>query len=172
MFRLWKFLFLTLLSITVLSACGKTLEEQAADGIAAAKTAFELNDKVVNDEVEDISLYKPAGFTISKSSNGQNIIMKKGDETFLLFINPNEKKDSRLFYDLMERNDQSVHFEKVFTDDGYFSFASVLKKGEDQVELITSVGGIKMTTITKKKNIESNMAHMMEIVRSIEQGQR
>ncbi|WP_339251062.1 hypothetical protein NSQ43_13700 [Sporosarcina sp. FSL W8-0480] len=172
MFRLWKFLFLTLLSITVLSACGKTIEEKALDGIEAAKTAFELHDKAVNAEVENVSLYKPAGFTISKSSDGQNIIMKKGDETFLLFINPNENMESRLFYDLLERNDKSVRYEEIFTDDGYFGFASVLKKSDDQVELITSVGGIKLTTITKKKNIEKNMANMMEIVRSIEQGSK
>ena len=42
MFRLWKFLFLAFLSITVLSACGKTFDEQASEAIAAAKEAFQL----------------------------------------------------------------------------------------------------------------------------------
>lgn len=170
MFRLWKFLFLAFLSISVLTACGKTFDEQAAEAILSAKEAFQLHDQHVNDEVHGVSLYKPAGFTIEEKSDAQNIVMKKGDETFLLFINPNEDKNSRLFYDLLTRIEDDKRVEEVFTDDGYFGFASIVKKGEDQVELVASVGGIKMTTITKNKNIEVNMGKMMEIVRSIEQG--
>ncbi|MCM3712114.1 hypothetical protein [Sporosarcina luteola] len=170
MFRFWKFLFLALLSIIVLAACGNTFEEQAEKGIAAAREAFQLHDKHVNDEVHGVSLYKPAGFTIDEKSDAQNIIMKKGDETFLLFINSNESRDSRLFYELSTKTEKKERFEEVFTEDGYFGFSSVLRKGEDQVELIASVGGIKITTITKNKNIGANMGKMMEIVRSIEQG--
>uniref|UniRef100_UPI001CCABD8F hypothetical protein n=1 Tax=Escherichia coli TaxID=562 RepID=UPI001CCABD8F len=78
-------------------------------------------------------------------------------------------KNSRLFYDLLTRTEDDKRVEEVFTDDGYFGFASIVKKGEDHVELVASVGGIKMTTITKNKNIEVNMGKMMEIIRSIEQ---
>ncbi len=168
MLRLWKFLFLAFLSITVLSACGKTFDEQASEAIAAAKEAFQLQDQQVNDEIHGVSLYKPAGFTIAEKSDAQNIVMKKGDESFLLFINPNEQKDSRLFYDLLMTTEDE-RFEEVFTDDGYFGFASVTKQGEDKAELIASVGGVKMTTITKIKDIEANLSKMMQIVRSIEQ---
>jgi hypothetical protein len=170
MFRFWKFLFLAFLSITLLTACGKTFDEQASEALAAAKEAFQLHDQNVNDEVHGVSLYKPAGFTIDEKSDAQNIVMKKGDETYLLFINPNEDKDSKLFYDLLTATEAKERFEEVFTDDGYFGFASVAKKGEDQAELIASVGGVKITTITKTNNIEANMGKMMEIVRSIEQG--
>ena len=168
MLRLWKFLFLAFLSITVLSACGKTFDEQASEAIAAAKEAFQLQDQQVNDEIHGVSLYKPAGFTIAEKSDAQNIVMKKGDDSFLLFINPNEQKDSRLFYDLLMTTEDE-RFEEVFTDDGYFGFASVTKQGEDKAELIASVGGVKMTTITKIKDIEANLSKMMQIVRSIEQ---
>ena len=85
----------------------------------------------MNDEVHGVSLYKPAGFTIAEKSDAQNIVMKKGDDSFLLFINPNEEKDSRLFYDLLTTTEDRERFEEVFTDDGYFGFASVAKKGED-----------------------------------------
>lgn len=169
MFRSWKFLFLILLSISVLTACSQTLDERAADGIAVAKEAFLLNDKQTNDEVQGISLYKPPAFTIEEDSDEQNIVMKKGDETFILFINSNEGKDSRLFYDLLDTDEESDRFEETFTNDGYFGFASIVKIGEDQVELITSVGGVKMTAITKKKNIRNDLARMMEITRSIDQ---
>lgn len=169
MFRFWKFSFLIILSIFVLTACGQTFDEKAADGIAVAKEAFLLDDKQTNDEVQGVSIYKPSGFTIEEDSDAQNIVMKKGDETFILFINPNEEKDSRLFYDLLDNNEERERFEEMFTTDGFFGFASVVKMGEDQVELITSVGGAKMTTITKKKNIRNDLARMMEITRSIDQ---
>ena len=55
----------------------------------------------------------------------------------------------------------------TFTEEGIFGFAAVVKSGNDNVELIASVGGAKMTTMTKKKKIEENLARMMEIVRSI-----
>ncbi|MCG7344439.1 hypothetical protein MHZ92_09855 [Sporosarcina sp. ACRSL] len=170
MFRYWKFLFLAMLSVIVLAACGKTLEEQATEAIAAAKEAFQQHDQHVNEEVDGVSLYKPAGFTIEDTSDAQNIVMKKGDETYLLFINPNEAKDSTLFYDLLKNSKDKERFEEVFTDNSYFGFASVTQKGEDQVELIASVGGVKITTMSKQKNIVANMGKMMEIVSSIQQG--
>ena len=40
MFRLWKFLFLAFLSITVLSACGKTFDEQASEASQRRKKPF------------------------------------------------------------------------------------------------------------------------------------
>ncbi|WP_432358034.1 hypothetical protein [Sporosarcina sp. UB5] len=169
MVRLWKFLFLALLSITALAACGKTFEDHAKGGIVAATEAFQLQKQHVNEEVQGVSLYKPTGFTIEEKSDAQNIVMKKGNDTFLLFINPNEEKDSRLFYDLLKQTEDEERFVEVFTDDdGYFGFASITKKSEDQVELIASVGGVKMTTITKVNNSEANIGKMMEIVRSIQ----
>lgn len=169
MYRFWKLLFLLSIAIGVLAACGKNVDEMADDGLLAAKEAFQLHDKQRNDEIQGVSLYKPTGFTIEESSDAQNIVMKKGDETFILFINPNETRQSRLFYDLLDTSEENERFEAIFTDEGYFGFASIVQLAEDQVELIASVGGVKMTTISKLKDIETNMARMMEIVRSIEQ---
>lgn len=170
MFRYWKFLLLIILSAAVLTGCGKSLKEEAAAGIDQAKSAFELNDKQTNIEVEGVQLYKPAGFTVEEEADAQNIVLNKGSDTFILFINPNEGKESRLFYDLLkDKSSDKIVSEKVFSNEGVFGFAAVVKKDGDKAELIASVGGVKMTTITKKKNIAKYMAWMMEIVRSIEQ---
>lgn len=170
MSRGWKSMILLAISLLLLAGCGRTLDEMANAGIDAAREAFKLNDKKRTDEIEGVKLYKPAGFSISDSTDGQNIVFTKNDEPYILFINPNEKSDSELFYDLLAADEGKEIIEQAtFSDKNVFGFAAVVKSGDERVELITSVGGAKMTTLTKKNKIEENMTSMMEIVRSIKQ---
>ncbi|MER2090938.1 MAG: hypothetical protein ABS920_14460 [Sporosarcina sp.] len=170
MFRKWKFIFLLTVSMFLLAACGKSLDESASAGVEAAREAFHSNDKNRNEEIDGVKLYKPTGFAMNENSDAQNIVFTKNEETFILFINPNEKSDSKLFYDLLLADKTKEIIEQAtFTDEGTFGFAAVVKSGEDDLELITSVGGTKMTTMTKKNQVEDNLAKMMEIIRSIKQ---
>ena len=168
MFHSWKFIFLVMMSAVILTACGQSLEEQAAAGVNVAEEAFLANDKASTEEIDGVKLYKPMGFTIKESSDAQNIIFKKNDETLILFINPNEEVDSRLFYDILlaDQNKKVVALE-TFIEDGTFGFAAVVESDDNKVELIASVGGAKITTLTKEKNISTNLQVMMEVVRSI-----
>ncbi|WP_318614176.1 hypothetical protein [Sporosarcina sp. YIM B06819] len=169
MFRKWKFIFLLVMSALLLTACSESLGERAKVGINAAEEAFHTNDKEPTEEIDGVKLYKPIGLMISEKSDAQNIVFTKGKETFILFINPNEKSDSQLFYDLLlaDQNKEIIE-QATFTDKDIFGFAAVVKSEDDHVELITSVGGSKMTTLTTKKNIEENLTEMMEVVRSVE----
>ena len=88
------------------------------------------------EEIEGIKLYKPAGFTIGNKSDAQNIVFTKQDETFILFNNPNEKRDSKLFYELLLADQEKDIVEQAtFEDEGIFGFAAVVKIGDDKVEL-------------------------------------
>jgi len=170
MFRKRIFIFLLTISVLTLVGCGKSLAESATSGVEAAREAFHSNDKNQTDEIDGIKLYLPAGFKMNTKSDAQNILFTKNEETFILFVNPNEKSDSKLFYDLLLADKSKEIIEQAtFTDEGIFGFAAVVKSGDDDVELMTSVGGSKMTTMTKKGNIEENLKRMMEIVRSINQ---
>lgn len=168
MFRKWKFIFLLVISVFVLTACNESLSESATAGVKAAEAVFHLNDKEPTEEIEGIKLYMPIGFVISEQSDEQNIVLTKNKETFILFINPNEKSDSQLFYDLLlaDQNKEIVE-QSTFTDNDIFGFVAVVKSDNDKVELITSVGGSKMTTLTTTKKIEEDITEMMEVVRSI-----
>lgn len=168
MFRLWKIAFLLLLTVLMLVACGKTIEEQAATGIQAAKDTFFTETKEANEEIDGIRLYKPAGYKVEEESDAQNMLFTKGDEPYLLFINSNEETDSQLFYEVLKA-DSSVKVvqEETFTKDGLFGFVAVLESSDKQVELVVGVGGVKMTTISKISKIENNLQDMMEIVKSI-----
>ena len=168
MFHSWKFIFLVLMSAVILTACGQSLEERAATGVNVAEEVFLANDKASTEEIDGVKLYKPMGFTIKESSDAQNIIFMKNDDTLILFINPNEEVDSRLFYDILmaDQNKKVVALE-TFIEDGAFGFAAVIESDDNKVELIASVGGAKITTLTKEKNIATHLRVMMEVVRSI-----
>lgn len=168
MFRTWKFIFLLVISVFLLASCNKSLSESAIAGVEAAEAVFHLNDKEPTEEIDGVKLYKPVGFVISEQSDAQNIVFTKSKETFILFINPNEKSDSRLFYDLLlaDQNKEIIE-QATFEDEDIFGFVAVVKSENDKVELITSVGGSKMTTMTTIKKIEESMTEMMAVVRSI-----
>lgn len=170
MFRFWGLLFSLILLAFVLAGCNQSINERAEAGINEAEVVFDANDKKTNDEVEGLAYYQPPGFSVDDASDSQNIVFTYKNETYLLFNNPNEKSDSRLFYDLLKAdNPKNLIEEKTFSTDDVFGFSAIIEKGENSYELIASVGGVKMTTLTKERHIEDRLARMMEIVRSVEQ---
>ena len=170
MFRNWKFLFLITLSLILLVGCGKSLDDRATNGIDAARAAFLANAKKPTEETDGVRYFKPAGFAVTEDSDAQNIVFNKGSDTYILFVNPNEERDSQLFYDLLQADpNKEIIGESTFEEAGNFGFAAVLGSDKDEFELIASVGGAKMTTVAKKRDIETDLEKMMEIVRSVEQ---
>ena len=168
MFHSRKFIFLIILSIVFLTACGQSREDRVEEGIKTAEETFFANDKKGTEEIEGVKLYKPMGFTVEENSDAQNIIFNKNGDMFILFVNPNEDLDSQLFYDLLLADESKVIVAKeTFKEDDTFGFVAIVESDDDTVELVASVGGAKMTTRTNEKNIVKNIKPMMEIVRSI-----
>lgn len=169
MFQSWKFIFLIMFSVLLLTACGQNIDERASKGVKAASDAFYAHNIETNEEIDGTKFYKPIGFQVENDSDAQNIVLNKGKDTFILFINPNEKRDSKLYYDLLTADDKkNIIKEETFTEEETFGFAAIVQgENEDTAELIVSVGGTKMSTRTKEKNIESYMPKMMEVVQSI-----
>lgn len=169
MTRMWKVISFLLVSILLLSACGKAIEEQAEEGLKIAEETFYEKRKAHNEEVNGTKLYKPVSFKLSEASDGQNIVLNKGKQPFILFINPNEEQGSRLFYDLLHADeDLNIVEEKKFSDGDRFGFAAIIQNEDDTVELIASVGGAKITTLTDGSHITSNLETMMQIICSID----
>lgn len=168
MTKKWKAISFLLVSIFLLSACGKAIEEQAEEGLKIAEDVFYKESKTHNEEVNGTKLYKPASLKLSEASDGQNIVLMKGKQPFILFLNPNEEKDSRLFYDLLHA-DEGINIvgEEKFSDGDRFGFAAIIQNEDDTVELIANVGSAKITTLTEKKKITSDLETMMQIVGSI-----
>ncbi|GKW46652.1 hypothetical protein [Planococcus sp. NCCP-2050] len=153
----------------LLAGCVATPEERVADGMESAKSAFEQQPEDVNEQTDHVEFYLPGGYTVEEPSDENNIIITKGSDSFVLFVNPNESADSRLFYDLQKANpEQEWTADETFEENGRFGFATVRNIAEDRYELVVSAGGVKMTTISEESKIDGNMEWMMKTVRSID----
>ncbi|SER91893.1 hypothetical protein [Psychrobacillus sp. OK032] len=167
MTRNWMRVFFASLAVILLVGCSSP-EEEVEDGIENAKLVFQSDAEKPNEKINNMKLFIPSGFSIEDEPDETNIILSKGKDSYILFLNPNELPSSRLYYDLMiaDTNLKIVE-EKTFEQNGRFGFVAILENSEEKFELITSIGGIKLTTISKQQNIADNLDKMMTIVRSI-----
>ncbi|MEK3975904.1 MULTISPECIES: hypothetical protein [unclassified Psychrobacillus] len=168
MTRIWMRVILASLAVILIAGCA-SIDEQAVDGLEQAEKAFQGDAEDPNEEINSIKLFLPSGYSIEDDSDETNILLNKGKNSFILFINPNESSSSKLYYDLMMANKNvKIIKEATFEKDDRFGFVAILENSEDRYELITSIGGIKLTTITKEKDVANNLEQMMMIVRSIQ----
>lgn len=152
-----------------LSGCSQSIEEQIANGLQITETVFAEEPEQHTEQIDDIQLYLPAKFKVEDSLDDYNIAISKGKESYILFINDREAKDSKLYYNLLKDNDaDKIIEETTYEKDDHFGFTAVLKTAnEDEMELVVSSGGIKMTTISQAKYIEDNLREMTKIVHSV-----
>lgn len=163
-----KLIGLVIVLSIFLAGCLATPEEQIADGVANARSTFDEEPPKTNESTDQLELYLPGGYTIEEPSDEHNIIITKGSDSFVLFINPNESSDSKFFYDLQKANaEQEWAADETFEQNGRFGFVTVREIAEDQFEIVTSSGGVKLTTISEESEIQENLEWMMKTVRSI-----
>lgn len=156
------------LAVILCAGCA-SLDEQAVKGLEKADKAFSGDAEDPNKEVNDIKLFLPSGYSVEENSDETNILLSKGKDSYILFINPNEQSTSKLYYDLMMSNDKiNIIKEETFEQEDRFGYAAILENSEDSYELVSSIGGIKLTTISKEKNVANNLEQMMTIVRSVQ----
>lgn len=172
MSRMKKYVVLLLMA-ALLAGCSQKVEVRTDNGFLAAKEAFEANAKKANETVGNIHFYKPASMKVDKQSTSQKIIMTKRDDSFYVTVNPNEKQDSRVYYDLLLTEEpENLIGSQTFAKDDAFGFVAVMQKSERLVELIADVGGTKVESVTDEENIESHLKKMMEIARSVREDEK
>ncbi|WP_341321081.1 hypothetical protein NSQ62_15735 [Solibacillus sp. FSL H8-0523] len=166
--RKWIHVLLVAACILVLSACGNTVEENATAGIENAELVFTSEPNETNKAIGHIELYLPTGFNIEKGIDESNYTVINGKSSYILFVNPNETEDSQLHYELIKNDAKNNIIEdKTFEKDGVFGFSAVNKQDEETFELVVSVGGVKISTISDKKKIDEKLQNMMEIAKSV-----
>lgn len=168
MTRNWMRIVIAPFLLVALAACTPSAEDQTGEGIKAAKEIFQDEPTNPNEQVESVNLFVPGGFSIQEDSDDTNIVLTKNSDAYVLFINPNEEQDSHLFYDLVQADKKKDNYAlETFEQNGRFGFIAVLPSGEEQFEIIASIGGVKLTTISEEADILSNIEQMMKIVRSV-----
>ncbi|MFC9541894.1 hypothetical protein ACFTQ7_18750 [Lysinibacillus sp. NPDC056959] len=158
-----------LLLLLGLTGCNLSVDEQIQDGLQNMKTVFAEQPEEQTDRIGDVELYLPSNFKVDDSSDAYNILVTKGKESYILFINDREDADSKLYYNLLKADSlKNIIEENTYEKNGIFGFAAVLKTdNENEFELIVSNGGVKMTTISHAKHIKDNLHEMTKIVHSV-----
>ena len=154
--------------VLLLSACGKTVEEKAQIAVAQAEELFEQPIKTTSANVNALELYLPANFRIESAGSDSNYkILHQGD-AYILFINTLEK-DSRLYYELLQQDGtKQILQQQTFEQDGQFGFVAISQVGEQQYEMMASIAGNKLTTLTTERNMEKKLSTMVDIIRSVQ----
>ncbi len=169
MSRKWLQALSLMLLILGLSGCNQSVDEQIANGLEITETVFAEKPEEHTDKIGDIQLFLPTKFKIEDSSDKYNILISKGKESYILFINDREDSDSKLYYNLLkEDSSKEIIKENTYEKDDSFGFSAISNtEKDDEFELIVSSGGVKMTTISQTKNIEDNLLEMTKIVHSV-----
>ena len=152
-----------------LSGCNQSMDEQITNGFQLTEKVFAGKPEKHTDTFGNIQLYLPSKYKVEDSSDKYNILVSKGKQSYILFINDREEPDSKLYYDLLkDDNSKEIIDEKTYENDNVFGFTAVSKtENEEEFELVVSSGGVKMTTISPMKDIEDNLHEMTKIVHSV-----
>ncbi|GLB58551.1 hypothetical protein [Cytobacillus sp. NCCP-133] len=157
---------LLFISVILLSACSASLEEEQTAAKNAAEEAFNKTPEKTNHKNEDIEYYLPFGVEV-KEESPNNIILKNGSKTYILFYNPHEGTDSQVVYDATLQQKKEYEVNETYTKDGHRGFLLINNGNKDENELVAGIGGVKISTQSKTKHLSSDAATMMEIINSV-----
>ena len=162
-----KFLLL-LIPFFILSACSASIEDVKEETKENVEASFTDERKSPNEELKDFSLYLPFGMKVD-DTDPTNTIIKKGDQIYILFINPIESMDSRVVYESTLKNAGEFIINETFEEKDKFGFLLVREINDDgKYELTVGIGGYKLTTDTDASEMADNAGKMMEILSSIQ----
>ncbi len=155
---------LVIVGVFLLSACSSSFSEQKAEIKEEVANTFESKPEKSNNSTKDIEYYLPADVKVEKEKPN-NVLLKNGKKTYILFYNQHEKADSKVVYELTMKQQKVWDANETFSKNGKFGYLLVKKLKEKQYQLIVGIGGIKLTT--KTDNVKEDAEAMMEIANSV-----
>jgi len=163
--RLFKRALVLIVSALLLSACSANVKEEQKTTNEKVVTALTSSPKKAKEKNNDIKFYMPFGFEIKEKSEN-NIILKNGSKTYILFYNPQEGQESKVVYNAT-LNANKYDYKKTYKQDGKFGYLLIRKLDDERQEVTVGIGGVKMTTETKTKSMKNDAEMMMQIVNSV-----
>ncbi|GAE25801.1 hypothetical protein JCM9140_1818 [Halalkalibacter wakoensis JCM 9140] len=153
------------LSIFVfLAACQVTEEEALELGQIAYHTHLE-EPMEPNTELSMVNVFLPRGFEVIDDIE-YNVQLQSGDQLFLLFHQPEEPATSNIHFERDVRTAGAALLYELRESDEQLSYLIVTEEEEDQLFVIVTVGGAKISTLTTYNDLEENIEAMTSIVRS------
>ena len=168
--KLLKTMTIFILSLLLLSACSDnaSIKEESKAAIKTAKATFTEKEKKPNKKSGKIHFFLPAGYVI-KSESANNIILRNGSDTYILFFNPKESTTSDVVYKAtVDQHKELYTNEKFASTDNKLGFITIDQLKDDGLnELTIGVGGAKITTQSETSDLVQNTKTMMQIVNSV-----
>ncbi len=156
-----------IISLSILSACGKSsFESESKETIKSVKETFDEQAKEANKKSENIHFYLPFGYEI-KDESPNNIILKNGSKTYILFNNPQENSASDVVYKATVALIEDLDVNEQFKKDERLGFIIIKRLEEDMNELTIGVGGTKITTQVKTSSMNTEAKVMTQIANSV-----
>ncbi|WP_174614077.1 hypothetical protein [Virgibacillus ihumii] len=163
----YKLIVAVLFLTAVLFGCSFQSEEEAVnDAEKSAEAVFNSNKTAeANHEMDGFSLYLPDRMEV-KETGKNNVILKDGDQTYIVFHNSLEGAASQLGYKTAKT--ESALLLESFKDDNKFGYIRIRSHDEeDNYELQVGLGGVKITTYTTKDQLDNDSKALMKVARSI-----
>ncbi|QGH35363.1 hypothetical protein GI584_15455 [Gracilibacillus salitolerans] len=142
----------------------KPTEEVLSEAVEVAEQQFQQSAKDQNQQVDNFALYLPEGFEVEEQTVN-NLILTKEKQKFILFYNALESQTSRLNYEAA-KEELDHEWLVSFEDQDRFGYINIVEH-EEQFEVQLGVGGVKVTTISDKSELEQDVIDMMDIANSI-----
>ncbi|WP_070120544.1 hypothetical protein [Bacillus marinisedimentorum] len=159
-------LFTILLAAVILSGCTQSEEEVLAETETAVEEEFSAQPAEPNKTTKLMEFYVPENMSM-ESEDGNNFVLAEEDQQYLLFFNQLEDEASEALYKDIARAEESLLLES-FKEDGRFGFIKVISVGDNGYEVITGIGGAKITAETERDELAEDSRKMMKIIRSIQ----
>ena len=166
MTRLFKGALLLVIAVFVLSACSANIKEEQKATSDAVSQAFNSTPMKANNKNKEISFGLPLGFEI-KEKKANNILLKNGTKTYILFYNQQEGPESHVVYEATLNTKMNVDFKETYKKDKKFGYLLIKEIDKNNHELTVGIGGVKITTEAKTKSMKSEAKAMMDIVNSV-----
>lgn len=155
---------LILVGLFLLSACSASFSEQKAEIKKEVASTFENQPEKTNNSTKDIDYYLPSDVKVEEETPN-NVLLKNGSKTYILFYNQHEKEDSKVVYDSTVKQQKEWDANETFSKDGKFGYMLVKELKENHYQLIVGIGGVKLTTETE--NVREDAEAMMQIANSV-----
>lgn len=160
-------LILSLLLTLFLVGCTLSDEELTKTTIGQTKQAFEGKPKEAKEKSELFSYYLPEEFSV-KETKKYNVLLKKGNQSYILFVNENEKANSKVSYETLAEQYKNPFISETFEDKDRFGYLFVNRIEKNTYEVTVGIGGTKLTTEAKANDVPEDTKNMMDIVKSVQ----
>jgi hypothetical protein len=166
MTRLVKGALLLMATVLFLSACSANVKEEQKLTNDKVVAAFNAAPKKANEKNKDIEFYLPFGYEINEETTN-NIMLKNGSKTYILFYNQQEGTNSEIVYNATTNTKQTFQYNKTLKKDDQFGYLLIRKLDDKLQEVTVGIGGVKVTTKTKLKSMKTDAEIMMQIAKSV-----